>query len=53
MDIKFEDLFDFTASTGDWMSVIERLIFAIKDFLKYFGIDLFAEEETETTTEQA
>lgn len=51
MDFKFEDLFDFTASTGDWMSVIERLIFAIADFFKFIGIDLFASEgETEEET---
>ncbi len=53
MDFSFSDLLDFSASTGDWMSVIERLIFAIADFLKYLGIDLFATETTnpeETTS---
>ncbi len=52
MNIKMEDLFDFTASTGDWMSIIERFIFAIADFFKFIGIDLFAPEteDVEETT---
>lgn len=44
MDLKFEDLFDFTASTGDWMSIIEGFIRAISDLFAYFGITLFAPE---------
>ncbi|MBQ6864616.1 MAG: hypothetical protein IJO14_10325 [Clostridia bacterium] len=52
MDIKFEDLFDFSASTGDWVGLFERLLFAIADFFKFaFGIDLFAPEAEETTGE--
>lgn len=51
MDFNFKDLLDFTASTGDWMSIIERLIFAIADFFKFIGIDLFAPETEETTGE--
>lgn len=45
MDLKFEDLFDFTASTGDWMSIIEGFIRAISDLFAYFGITLFAPAE--------
>lgn len=51
MDFNFNDLLDFSASTGDWMSIIERLIFAIADFFKFIGIDLFAPETEETTGE--
>ena len=50
MNLNFEDLFDFTASTGDWMSLIERLIFAIADFFKFLGIDLFAPDSNEETS---
>lgn len=42
MDFNFDDLFDFTASTGDWMSIIEGFIRAISQFFAIFGIELFA-----------
>ena len=54
MNLKLEDLLDFTASTGDWMSVIEAFLTAIADFFKFIGIDLFASEpEDSATSEEA
>ncbi|MBQ3518636.1 MAG: hypothetical protein IKJ63_09675 [Clostridia bacterium] len=50
MNFKFEDLFDFTASTGDWVDVIRAFITAIADFLKFIGIDLFAPSENGSAT---
>ena len=50
MNLKFEDLLDFTASTGDWMSVIEAFLTAIADFFKFIGIDLFASETEDSAT---
>ena len=53
MGFDLKDLLDFSASTGDWMSIIERFIQAIADFFAYFGITLFAPEgEVESTTQE-
>ncbi len=54
MNLKLEDLLDFTASTGDWMDVIRAFLTAIADFFKFIGIDLFAPEaEDSATSEEA
>ncbi len=50
MNFDFNDLLDFTASTGDWMSVIRAFLTAIADFLKFIGIDLFAPEAEDSAT---
>ncbi len=50
MNLKLEDLLDFTASTGDWIAVIRAFLTAIADFFKFIGIDLFAPEAEDSAT---
>ena len=55
MDISFSDIFDFTASSDDWVKLIEDVLWAIADFFKHvFNFDIFKPEATtETTTDNA